>query len=113
MTQESEGEGWGSVATPPSSVPAGGLDQNGSGVSRHLRLGWDTVKVNGDALWDSEQTRDAEREEASSGMKVSFQRVLGPARSPGAGWMLGWRARGPGRLRGQRCGRCRTNDFYV
>ena len=55
MTQESEGEGWGSVATPPSSVPAGGLDQNVSGVSRHLRLGWDTVKVNGDALWDSEQ----------------------------------------------------------
>lgn len=45
------------------------------------------------------KTRDAEREAASSGMKVSFQRALGPARSPGAGWMLGWRARGPGRLR--------------
>lgn len=51
MTRESEGEGWGSVATPSSSVPAGGLVQNGSGVSRHLRLGWDTVEVNGDALW--------------------------------------------------------------
>lgn len=109
MTRESEGEGWGSVATPPSSVPAGGLDQNVSGVSRHLRLGWDTVKVNGDALWDSEQDPGCrEREEASWGMKVSFQRVLGPARSPGAGLMLGRKARRPGRLRGQRCGRCRS-----
>lgn len=55
MTQESEGEGWGSVATPSSSVPAASLVQNVSGVSRHLRLGWDTIKVNGDALWGLEQ----------------------------------------------------------
>lgn len=96
----------GSVATPPSSVPAGGLDQNVSGVSRHLRLGWDTVKVNGDALGIQSKTWDAEREEASWGMKVSFQRVLGPARSPEAGLMLGRKARKPGRLRVSVRGRC-------
>lgn len=29
--------------------------QNVFGVSRHLRFGWDTMKVNQDALWDLEQ----------------------------------------------------------
>lgn len=31
-------------------------------------------------------------------MKVSFRQVLGPARSPGARWMLGRRARGGSRV---------------
>lgn len=113
MTRESEGEGWGSVATPPSSVPAGGLDQNVSGVSRHLRLGWDTVKVNGDALWDSEQDPGCRERGGELGNEGQLSAGTWPCPQPWGRVDARVEGEGAWEAPGQRCGRCRTNDFYV
>lgn len=111
----------GAPVTPSWRGPACCLVQNVCLISRHLRCGWDTLKVNRDALWDLNQKSKGRvfslvftegggellnRESASC---QNMSRVWAPGQET---YSKGNRGGGSGRLRGVSYRRCLANGFF-